>query len=284
MHTLLKREERKESLLREQKRLNEERIFEIEQRLKLIWGDFLTENFEENSVDLVVTSPPYNVGIDYNEFVDNISYEEYLAWSKKWLLKVYKILKDDGRICLNIPLDKNKGGQQSVYADIVTIAKEIGFKYHSTIIWNEGNISRRTAWGSWMSARAPYVIAPVEVIVVLYKKVWKKIRKGISDITKEEFIEWTNGVWVFPGESKKKVGHPAPFPEELPKRCIKLFSYVEDLVLDSFVGSGTTLIAGYKLNRRVVGVELSKDYFELAKKRIMETIGSLKIQGTLWKA
>lgn len=284
MHTLLKREERKESLLREQKRLNEERIFEIEQRLKLIWGDFLTENFEENSVDLVVTSPPYNVGIDYNEFVDNISYEEYLTWSKKWLLKVYKILKDDGRICLNIPLDKNKGGQQSVYADIVTIAKEIGFKYHSTIIWNEGNISRRTAWGSWMSARAPYVIAPVEVIVVLYKKVWKKIRKGISDITKEEFIEWTNGVWVFPGESKKKVGHPAPFPEELPKRCIKLFSYVEDLVLDPFVGSGTTLIAGYKLNRRVVGVELSKDYFELAKKRIMETIGSLKIQGTLWKA
>lgn len=283
MHTLLKREERKESLLREQKRLNEERIFEIEQRLKLIWGDFLTENFEENSVDLVVTSPPYNVGIDYNEFVDNISYEEYLTWSKKWLLKVYKILKDDGRICLNIPLDKNKGGQQSVYADIVTIAKEIGFKYHSTIIWNEGNISRRTAWGSWMSARAPYVIAPVEVIVVLYKKVWKKIRKGISDITKEEFIEWTNGVWVFPGESKKKVGHPAPFPEELPKRCIKLFSYVEDLVLDPFVGSGTTLIAGYKLNRRVVGVELSKDYFELAKKRIMETIGSLKIQGTLWK-
>lgn len=284
MHTLLKREERKESLLREQKRLNLERIFEIEQRLKLIWGDFLTENFEENSVDLVVTSPPYNVGIDYNEFVDNISYEEYLTWSKKWLLKVYKILKDDGRICLNIPLDKNKGGQQSVYADIVTIAKEIGFKYHSTIIWNEGNISRRTAWGSWMSARAPYVIAPVEVIVVLYKKVWKKIRKGISDITKEEFIEWTNGVWVFPGESKKKVGHPAPFPEELPKRCIKLFSYVEDLVLDPFVGSGTTLIAGYKLNRRVVGVELSKDYFELAKKRIMETIGSLKIQGTLWKA
>lgn len=284
MHTLLKREERKESLLREQKRLNEERIFEIEQRLKLIWGDFLTENFEENSVDLVVTSPPYNVGIDYNEFVDNISYEEYLTWSKKWLLKVYQILKDDGRICLNIPLDKNKGGQQSVYADIVTIAKEIGFKYHSTIIWNEGNISRRTAWGSWMSARAPYVIAPVEVIVVLYKKVWKKIRKGISDITKEEFIEWTNGVWVFPGESKKKVGHPAPFPEELPKRCIKLFSYVEDLVLDPFVGSGTTLIAGYKLNRRVVGVELSKDYFELAKKRIMETIGSLKIQGTLWKA
>lgn len=283
MHTLLKREERKESLLREQKRLNEERIFEIEQRLKLIWGDFLTENFEENYVDLVVTSPPYNVGIDYNEFVDNISYEEYLTWSKKWLLKVYKILKDDGRICLNIPLDKNKGGQQSVYADIVTIAKEIGFKYHSTIIWNEGNISRRTAWGSWMSARAPYVIAPVEVIVVLYKKVWKKIRKGISDITKEEFIEWTNGVWVFPGESKKKVGHPAPFPEELPKRCIKLFSYVEDLVLDPFVGSGTTLIAGYKLNRRVVGVELSKDYFELAKKRIMETIGSLKIQGTLWK-
>jgi len=103
-------------------------------------------------------------------------------------------------------------------------------------VWNEGNISRRTAWGSWLSASAPYVIAPVELIVILYKDAWKKTRGSkISDIKKEEFMAWTNGLWTFNGESKKKIGHPAPFPRELPYRCIKLFSYVNDLVLTHFV-------------------------------------------------
>lgn len=133
--------------------------------------------------------------IRYNNYDDKIPYDVYLDYTKKWLEKCYKLVKDDGRFCLNIPLDKNKGGQQSVYADITTIAKEIGWQYHSTIIWNEQNISRRTAWGSWLSASAPYVIVPVEVIVVLYKKEWKKTSGSkISDITREEFVEWTNGV------------------------------------------------------------------------------------------
>ena len=123
-------------------------------------------------------------------------------------------------------MDKNKGGNKSVGADLTKIAQEIGWKYHSTIVWNEGNISRRTAWGSWLSASAPYVIAPVELIVVLYKEQWKKTRGSKkSDITKKEFMEWTNGLWTFNGESKKRIGHPAPFPKELPYRCIKLFSY-----------------------------------------------------------
>lgn len=102
-------------------------------------------------------------------------YNVYLEFTYEWMKKAYVLLRDDGRFCLNIPLDKNKGGQQSVYADAVTIAKKVGFKYHSTIIWNEQNISRRTAWGSWLSASAPYVIAPVEMIVVLYKESWKKL-------------------------------------------------------------------------------------------------------------
>lgn len=221
------------------------------------------------SIDLIVTSPPYNVDIHYNSHKDNVSYDKYLEFTKKWLKKCFEITKNDGRFCLNIPLDKNKGGQQSVYADITTIAKSVGWQYHSTIIWNEGNISRRTAWGSWLSARAPYVIAPVEVIVILYKKYWKKISgSGKSDITKNEFLEWTSGVWNFPGESKKKVGHPAPFPIELPRRCIKLFSFVGDTVLDPFLGSGTTLIASYLLNRKGIGVEIDKSYCELAVKRL----------------
>jgi len=178
-------------------------------------------------------------------------------------------MKDDGRFCLNIPLDKNKGGQQSVGADLTIIAKQIGFKYHSTIVWNEGNISRRTAWGSWMSATAPYVIAPVELIVILYKKRWRKTSGSkISDITKEEFMNWTNGVWTFSGESKKKIGHPAPFPIELPRRCIKLFSFVDDTVLDPFLGSGTTLVATKMLNRKGIGIEIDPQYCASAKKRI----------------
>jgi len=173
-----------------------------------------------NSVDFIVTSPPYNVDIKYGAHDDQMSYDDYLAFTREWIAKSYALAKSERRFCLNIPLDKNKGGQQSVCADITTIAKQIGWKYHSTIIWNEQNISRRTAWGSWLSASAPFVIAPVEVIVVLYKGSWKKTGGSKkSDITRDEFMAWTNGVWNFNGESKKRVGHPAPFPIELPRRC-----------------------------------------------------------------
>ncbi len=224
-----------------------------------------------SSIDLIVTSPPYNVDIHYNSHIDNLTYDDYLEFTKKWLQKCFELAKDDGRFCLNVPLDKNKGGQQSVCADITKIAKDIGWKYHSTIIWNEGNISRRTAWGSFMSASAPYVIAPVEVIIVLYKKNWKKIGGSKkNDITKKEFMEWTNGIWSFNGESKKRVGHPAPFPIELPRRCIKLFSFVDDTVLDPFLGSGTTLIAAYLNNRKGIGVDIDKEYCDLAIKRLRQ--------------
>ena len=181
------------------------KIFFENDNIQIINDDFISSTkITENSVDLVVTSPPYNVDIKYNSHNDQLTYSEYLEFSKKWFTKCFKLLKDDGRFCLNIPLDKNKGGQQSVGADLTIIAKKIGFKYHSTIIWNEGNISRRTAWGSWLSASAPYVIAPVELIVVLYKKEWKKISGSKkSDLLKKEFIDWTNGLWTFQGESKK---------------------------------------------------------------------------------
>jgi len=247
------------------------KIFYKSSRLKIVNDGILeAKSIRANSIDLIITSPPYNVNIKYNSHKDSLLYEDYLDFSRKWLKRCYKLLKNDGRFCLNIPLDKNKGGQQSVGADLTVIAKEAGFKYHSTIIWNEGNISRRTAWGSWLSASAPYVIAPVELIVVLYKKNWKKTSGSKkSDITKKEFMEWTNGLWSFSGESKKKIGHPAPFPIELPKRCIKLFSYVDDKVLDPFMGSGTTLIAAYLNKRKAIGIEIDKSYCELAKNRLI---------------
>ena len=241
-----------------------------ENGIAILHDDILTTQLiPNNSIDLIVTSPPYNVDIHYGQHKDNMTYEEYLEFTRKWLKKCFDLAKDDGRFCLNIPLDKNKGGQQSVCADITTITKQIGWKYHSTIIWNEQNISKRTAWGSWLSASAPYVIAPVEVILILYKKDWKKTGGSKkSDIDRKEFMDWTNGVWTFMGESKKRIGHPAPFPVELPRRCIKLFTFVGDTVLDPFLGSGSTLVASFLTGRNGIGVEIDKNYCELAKDRL----------------
>ncbi len=237
--------------------------------LSIYMDDILKASaIERNSIDLIVTSPPYGVDIEYGDYDDNIPYAKYLQFTKAWLEKCHSLMKTDGRLCLNLPMDKNKGGQQSVYADITSIAKDVGWKYHTTIIWNEQSMSRRTAWGSWMSASAPYVIAPVEMILVMYTEQWQKVHKGRSDITREEFLGWTNGVWEFGGERKSRIGHPAPFPIELPKRCIKLFSFVGDAVLDPFLGSGTTLIACHQNRRKGIGIEVSKEYCELATKRL----------------
>ncbi|MDE2859739.1 MAG: site-specific DNA-methyltransferase [Chloroflexota bacterium] len=234
---------------------------------------FRLEAINEESIDLIVTSPPYNVDIQYKSNNDDLTYDEYLDFSKDWMTRCYHWLKSDGRFCLNIPLDKNKGGQQSVGADLTNIAKEIGYKYHSTIVWNEGNISRRTAWGSWMSASAPYVIAPVELIVVLYKDSWKKTSGSReSDISRDEFLAWTNGLWTFGGESKKRIGHPAPFPLELPDRAIKMFSFVGDTVLDPFMGSGTTLVSALMNYRVGIGIDIAPEYCALAEKRIEQAL------------
>ena len=237
----------------------------------------LTDAVQYGTVDLIVTSPPYNIQTDYASSSDAMPYSKYLQFTKHYLERCFNWLKDDGRMCLNIPLDISKGGQLPVGSDITQIALTCGLKYHSTIIWNEQNISRRTAWGSFKSASAPYVIAPVELIVVLYKKDWKKYNKGISDISKDQFILWTNGVWSFPGESKKRVNHPAPFPVELPTRCIKLFSYVGDVVLDPFCGSGTTLIACDMYDREGIGIEIDKGYCDIAIQRLEWRRDNLKL-------
>lgn len=233
-----------------------------------------TKSIKENSIDLIVTSPPYNVDISYNSNNDDLSYDEYLEFTQKWITRCFKFSKKQGRFLLNIPLDKNKGGQKPICADITKIAQQVGWKYHSTIIWNEGNISRRTAWGSWLSASAPYVIAPVEVILVLYKEEWKKTEGSkVNDIIKQEFMDWTSGVWTFNGQSKKGAGgHPAPFPVELPRRCIKLFSFVGDTVFDPFMGSGSTLIAAGLNNRKAIGVEIDKKYCDIAVSRLKHEV------------
>lgn len=248
------------------------RTFFQEENAKILYADTLkTTAIKEESIDLIVTSPPYNLDINYKSYDDAQPYNEYLKFTRKWLNRAYKWLKKDGRMCLNVPLDKNKGGHQSIGADITIIAKEVGFKYHSTIVWNEGNISKSSAWGSWMSASSPYVIAPVELIILLYKESWKKTSGSrINDIKREEFMSWTNGIWTFRGESKRKIGHPTPFPVELPRRCIKLFSFVGDVVLDPFMGSGSTVIAAKQNNRAGIGIDFEEDYCELAMNRILK--------------
>lgn len=247
------------------------KLFFKDENSDILHGDILKdEHIANNYIDLIVTSPPYNIGKNYGYANDNLSYDEYLEFTYKWLKKCYDLVKFDGRLCMNIPLDTGKGVQRSLGADITCMAKEVGWKYRTTVIWNEGHISKNSARGSFMSASSPHIISPVELVVVMYKEQWKKSCRGKSDITKEEFVEWTNGVWTFSGESKKKIGHPAPFPIELPKRCIKLFSYIGDIILDPFMGSGTTLVASKMLKRKSIGVEISGEFCELAFKRILK--------------
>ena len=247
---------------------------------RLLQGDAANRRvFPKDSVDLIVTSPPYNVGKSYSGDVadDSIDYQEYLHFTKKWLANCFYWTRTTGRLCVNVSIDKNKNGKQPLAADLTTLAMQVGWRYHATILWNEGNISRRTAWGSWKSASAPHVIAPVEVIIVLYKDAWKRQRQGISDISGEDFKNWVLGIWDFNGESSKRIGHEAPFPRELPKRCIKLFSFVGDTVLDPFCGSGTTMIEAIDNKRIAWGSEIEEKYCQLTVQRIQKECAAVLI-------
>lgn len=253
----------------------------------LIQGDATVRStLKPNNVDLIVTSPPYNIGKAYtgNSADDERAYADYLKFSRKWLENCYHWTRPTGRLCVNVSLDKNRNGKQPLSADITTAAIEAGWRYHATIIWNEGNISRRTAWGSWKSASAPHIIAPVETIIVLYKDQWRRERQGVSDISADEFKEWVLGIWSFNGESGKRIGHEAPFPLELPRRCIKLLSFPGDTVLDPFAGSGTTMIEAVVLERRALGIELENRYCQLTLNRIKTECGATLTKSSAAKA
>jgi site-specific DNA-methyltransferase (adenine-specific) len=218
--------------------------------------------------NLIVTSPPYSLGVDYGQagYADDQPYTSYLNWVRTWATCLLQVSAPNARACINIPLDTNKGGKRAIYADYLRIFQEVGWQYHTSIVWNEQNISRRTAWGSWLSPSAPFVTAPVEMIPVFYKDSFRRPATGgrRGDITRDEFLAWTLGNWTFAGANPRRIGHPAPFPEELPRRLIKIYSYPDDLVLDPFVGSGTTLIASSRLGRRSVGIEINPAFCELS--------------------
>ena len=230
------------------------------------------KDIPNNSLHLMITSPPYNVSKEYD---NDLSLEEYLNLLKNCFTETYRVLVDGGRACINIA---NIGRKPYIpLSDYVSkIMIEIGFNMRGEIIWNKSaGAGISTAWGSFQSASNPILRDVHEYILIFSKgnykrerdKEEKELRK--DNITKEEFIEWTKSVWTMNTESAKRIGHPAPFPEELPNRLIKLFSFTNDIVIDPFMGSGTTAIAAIKNNRNFVGYEINKEYINLANNRIL---------------
>ncbi len=221
----------------------------------------------DNSVHLMVTSPPYNVGKEYDE---DLTLEEYLAFLRRVWSEVYRVLVPGGRACVNVA---NLGRKPYIPMNGL-IAREmidLGFLMRGEIIWDKASsASTSTAWGSWQSASNPTLRDTHEYVLVFSKGTFKRerIEGRESTITKEEFLEFTKSVWDFFSESAKKVGHPAPFPVELPYRLIQLYTYSDEVVLDPFMGSGQTALAALKSGRRYVGYELNEEYIALAKNRI----------------
>lgn len=231
-----------------------------------------SENMEElpdNCVNLMVTSPPYNVGKEYD---DNLTLDAYLSFLKRIWAEVYRVLVPGGRICINVA---NLGRKPYIplHAFIVNDMLDLGFLMRGEIIWNKAASSAAsTAWGSWLSPSNPTLRDIHEYILVFSKGIFsrKNLNKRNATIKKDEFLEYTKSIWTFGAESAKKVGHPAPFPVELPYRLIQLYTYEEEVVLDPFMGSGQTAIAAVKTNRHYVGYDIDEEYVRLSEKRIKE--------------
>jgi site-specific DNA-methyltransferase (adenine-specific) len=263
---------------------------------KIINGDCIEvmKTLPESSVDLVVTSPPYGVGIDYDTHDDDVVFDEYLVFAKNWLTETYRVLKDDGRIALNIPYEINrqkKGGRIFFVSEMWQIMKEIGFGFFGIVDLEEDSPhrSRTTAWGSWMSPSSPYIYNPKECVILAYKKHHIKKVKGepqwtgvpteiqnedgtkrtkmvYDEMDKKDFMELVFGQWKYFADTKSLT--KATFSMDIPTRAIKILSYKNDVVLDPFVGSGTSLVAAEILDRRWLGIELSPNYTQVATDRV----------------
>jgi site-specific DNA-methyltransferase (adenine-specific) len=218
---------------------------------------------------LMVTSPPYNVGKDYDS---DLTLGEYLAFLKGVWKEVYRVLVPSGRACINIA---NLGRRPYIplHAFIIQDMIDLGFHMRGEIIWDKGSsASSSTAWGSWLSPSNPTLRDVHEYILVFSKGANKrnKPENGTSTITKDEFLAYSKSVWKFPAVSAKTIGHPAPFPAELPRRLIQFYTFEGDVVLDPFMGSGQVALAAVASDRRYVGYEINPDYVELANTRILE--------------
>jgi len=233
------------------------------------------EELPNNSIHLMITSPPYNVGKDYDK---NLSLEEYREFLKKIWKEVYRVLVPGGRACINIA---NLGRKPYIplHSFIIIDMFKIGFLMRGEILWNKGSsASSSTAWGTWLMATNPVLRDTHEYILVFCKDTFtrKNPYRRRSTISQSEFLEFTKSVWEFPAERASKVGHPAPFPVELPYRLIQLYTFEDEVVLDPFVGSGTTCIAALKTKRKYVAYDDNKKYCESAERRIKQFLQEQK--------
>lgn len=236
--------------------------------IRLIHGDCREEleNLETESVDLVITSPPYNVGVKYADNpseMDKLPLAEYREFSMDVASKLFRVLKHGGRFCLDIGGSKldfplTYLWQEASYCAGFGLFAEIGMEHRKT---------NQCAWGSWMKSDNVHIIPNFHMLYVFYKGTRTK-RGGANEITSEEFVEWTRGYWKLNWSAGSTKDHPAQFPNEFVYRCIRLFGHAGDTVLDPFMGSGTTGVVCRQYNRKFIGIELHKIYFELAKRRI----------------
>jgi len=249
---------------------------------RIINGDCVEvmKTLPEGCIDLVVTSPPYGVGIAYDVHDDDLEFTEYVEFAKAWLSETYRLLKDDGRIALNIPYEINrqkKGGRIFFVSEMWQIMKEIGYGFFGIVDLEEQSPhrSKTTAWGSWMSPSSPYIYNPKECVILAYKKQHiKKVKgepqwKGVPtefENDKKEFMELVFGQWNYFADTKSLT--KATFSMDIPTKAIKILSYKNDIVMDPFSGSGTSLVAAEVLGRRWLGIELSENYAKIAQTRV----------------
>lgn len=233
------------------------------------------DELPDNSVHLMVTSPPYNVTKEYD---NNLSLKEYIDLLNRVWKETYRVLVPGGRACINVA---NLGRKPYIplHSYIIEGMQHIGFLMRGEIIWNKASsASPSTAWGTWLSAANPVLRDIHEYILIFSKETFSRKRKGKeAAIKKEEFLEWTKSVWTFPAVSAKQIRHPAPFPEELPHRLIQLYTFKNDVVLDPFVGSGTTCLAAIKDKRNYVGYDIDPQYIKLAESRIGSYMNQLHL-------
>lgn len=227
------------------------------------------DELPDDSVHLMVTSPPYNVGKDYDE---DLTLEQYRGFLKRIWGEVHRVLVPGGRACINIA---NLGRKPyiPIHAFIVEDMIDLGFLMRGEIIWDKGSSAgSSTAWGSWLSPANPTLRDVHEYIMVFSKGMFgrKNVKDRKSTISREEFLEFTKSVWTFPSVSARKVGHPAPFPVELPYRLIQLYTFDGEVVLDPFMGSGQAAIAAMKTKRHYVGYDVDEEFVKLAENRIGE--------------